>query len=108
MQDAVKEGRRFFDAPTPAEAARFRAMFRRRQTIFYVFTAASYLSFAAIVIVCSRVNAIWPAAVWAAGMLVIGGLLSIVVWRCPRCGTQFRQRRAWGVKECLYCGLQLR
>src|SRR4051794_40799676 len=92
LQNPLENSRRLFQTPTPAEAARFRRSFRRRQAILDGFTAVTFLSFVGIAIVCSRVNAVWPGAIWAAGFFVSGGLLSIFTWRCPRCGMQFRQR----------------
>jgi len=105
-QNPLENRRRLFHAPTPTEAARFRKIFRRRQTILFAFNALTFLSFVGIVIVCSQVKAVWPGAIWAAGFFVGGGLVLILVWRCPRCGTQFRQYTS-RIDECLYCGLQL-
>jgi hypothetical protein len=93
-----------FQPPTREEAAHLHAIFRRRRRIVHFIVSVAWIIVLVAMGLSVRFNRVWPTIIVGSVYVVGGGVLSIVLWRCPRCGLQFRQ---YEVTECSYCGLAL-
>jgi uncharacterized membrane protein HdeD (DUF308 family) len=92
-----------FTAPTAEELARFRRSYSRHRRIVWGIALGAMPVWIATIVFFGDSD--WILGLFLGLWVIVSGVLSVALWRCPRCALLFG--RQWRVRRCPECGLEL-